>query len=180
MENKSLSQKLNKFVKDIMPLCACEILIALLTILGGAALDLVGLIKFNYTIISGVLLGCVVCILNYHFLALSVDKAVNNYMELRGSREMSDEEAEKFAAENSAPIQNAIKLSFIIRTASMLITLLVAFLTKWFNPLATAIPLLAFRPLISIIEAAKSKNSPAPNPEKFIKYDNEDEKESDD
>ena len=70
---------------------------------------------------------------------------------------MSDEEAEKFAAENSMPIQNAIKTSFIVRTASMLATLVIAFLLDWFNPLATAIPLLAFRPLLSAIELIKGK-----------------------
>lgn len=161
-----------------MPLAACEILISILTIIGAAVLELLGLISFDYTIITGVLLGAVVCTLNYSFLTLAVDKAISNYMALRGEREMSEEEAEKFAQENSAPIQNAIKLSFIIRTASMLIALVVAFITKWFNPLATAIPLLAFRPLLSAIESAKAKKAAPPNPDKFIKYDNE-EKESD-
>jgi DNA replication and repair protein RecF len=68
-----------------------------------------------------------------------------------------EEEAEKFSQEHSAPIQNAIKLSFIIRTASMLAALLVAFLTGLFNPLTTAIPLLAFRPLLSVTESIKGK-----------------------
>lgn len=169
-----------KFVQDLMPMAIGEIAVILLVLFGAGALDLIGIYKFDPRVLSGAWLGAVVAILNYAFLTLSVDKAINKYLSLRGDREMSDEEAEKFAAENSVPIQNAIKTSFIIRTFSMLATLLVAFILEWFNPLATAIPLLAFRPLLSITESVKSRKTPPPNPEKFIKYDYEnDEKESD-
>ena len=157
MENNKIFGKMQKIIKDVVPLAACEILVILLVILGGGALDLLGVIKFNYKIISGAMLGGVVCVLNYTFLTVSVDKAINDYLALRGDKEMDEEEAEKFAQENSMPIQNAIKLSYIIRTVSMIATLLVAFLTKAFNPIATAIPLLAFRPLITLIESIKGK-----------------------
>lgn len=157
MENNKIFGKMQKIIKDVFPLAACEILVILLVILGGGALDLLGVIKFNYKIISGAMLGGVVCVLNYTFLTVSVDKAINDYLALRGDKEMDEEEAEKFAQENSMPIQNAIKLSYIIRTVSMIATLLVAFLTKAFNPIATAIPLLAFRPLITLIEFIKGK-----------------------
>ena len=70
---------------------------------------------------------------------------------------MDEEEAQKFAEENSMPIQNAMKLSFIIRTVSMLAALVVAFILDWFNPIATAIPLLAYRPLLTLIETIKGK-----------------------
>lgn len=178
MEIKSLPQKMQKFIKDILPLTIGEIIVMLAVYLGAAVLDLLGVVKFDPRVISGAWLGAVVSIVNYIFLILSVDRAVNNYIALRGDREMTEEEADKFAAENSAPIQNAIKISFLIRTFSMLATLLVAFILEWFNPLATAIPLLAFRPLLSIIEMIKGKKAAPPNPENFIKYEN-DEKESD-
>ena len=55
------------------------------------------------------------------------------------------------------PVQNAIKTSFILRTVSMLVALVIAFLLDWFNPIATAIPLLAFRPLLTAIEMIKGK-----------------------
>ena len=54
-------------------------------------------------------------------------------------------------------VQNAIKISFILRTASMLVALVIAFLLDRFDPIATAIPLLAFRPLITVIEIVKGK-----------------------
>ena len=71
---------------------------------------------------------------------------------------MSEEEAERFTQENSMVIQNKIKTSFIIRTVSMLVTLVVAFVLNWFNPLTTVIPMLMFRPLIYISETIKGKN----------------------
>lgn len=134
-----------------------EAAVTLLVCLGVGVLHLVGVYTFNIGVILGALLGALITLINYAFLTISVDKAISNYLKLRGEREMTDEEAEKFAAENSMPIQNAIKTSFIIRTASILITLVVAFLTQWFNPLAAVIPLLAFRPLLTIIESIKGK-----------------------
>lgn len=168
----------NKLPKgEILALAVGEVAVGALVCGGYAIAHTLGFAEFDYRVITGALLGIAVTVLNYLFLTLSVNRAVNDYLALRGNREMNDEEAEKFAAENSAPIQNAIKTSFIIRTTSMLATLVIAFVTKWFNPLATAIPLLAFRPLISIYESLRRKQDKAPNPEKFIKYE---EKESDD
>ncbi len=164
-------------VKEIAALALGEAIVAALVCGGFAIADALGVLKFSYTVITGSLLGVAVTVLNYLLLTVSVNRAIDNYLALRGDKEMSEEEAAKFASENSMPIQNAIKTSFIVRTVSMLLALLVAFLTQWFNPLATAIPLLAFRPLLSLCESIRKKADNKPNPEKFIKYD--DEKESD-
>ena len=157
LEQNNNQNNSNKLKKDILPLLIAEGVIILLIILGGLALGLSGVIGFDYKIIIGALLGGIVAIANHLFLTISVDRAVNNFMTLRGNKEMDDEEAAQFAKENSAPIQNAIKTSFIIRTASMLVTLVVAFLTGWVNPIATAIPLLLYRPSLSLIEYIKGK-----------------------
>ena len=143
--------------KDILTLLFLETAVAVLIILGYIALDMLGMADFEWRVISGALLGVAVIVLNYLFLTLSVNRAIEGYLALRGDREMDDEEAEKFAAENSMPIQNAIKVSFITRTVTMLGALLIAFLTGWFNPLATAIPLILFRPLLNIMEIIKGK-----------------------
>ena len=163
--------------KEILTLALGEIAVGVLVCLGFAAASAFGVGSFDYRVITGAALGIAVTVLNYLFLTVSVNRAVNNYIELRGDKEMSEEEAAKFASENSMPIQNAIKTSFIVRTLSILLTLVVAFVTKLFNPLATVIPLLAFRPLLSLGEIIRKKADKEPNPEKFIKY--EDEKESD-
>ncbi len=148
---------MKKLIKDIASLTLGELIIILATVLVAGLLHLLDVVAFKYTFVTGAVLGATVTIVNYIFLVKSVDRAINNYMALRGDKEMDEEEAERFSQENSAPIQNAIKISYIIRTFSMVAALLVAFLTDWFHPLTTAIPLLAFRPLLSVIEFVKGK-----------------------
>lgn len=153
--------KKNSSIKQILPLIIGEAVASLLTVGVFALIDLAFSTEFfsvDLGVILGVLLGSAVTVFNYLFLILSVNSAINRYLELRGTREMTDEEAEKFASENSVPIQNAIKTSFILRTTTMLITLVVAFLLgDLFNPLATAVPLLAFRPILYLSEIIKGK-----------------------
>ena len=143
--------------KEILSLTFLEIAVAALTVIIYAVLDILGVASFSWQVISGALLGVAVIVLNYLFLTLSLNRAIENYLSLRGDKEMDEGEAAKFAAENSMPIQNAIKTSFIIRTVTMLAALLIAFITGWFNPIATVVPLLAFRPLLHIMEIIKGK-----------------------
>lgn len=147
----------NKPSLDITLLTLSEIAVAALVVLGYVIADIAFDVPFSYRVITGAALGVTVTVANYAFLTLSVDRAIKNFLSLRGDREMSDEEAEKFASENSAPIQNAIKASFIIRTFTMLVALVVAFLLEIFSPIATAIPLLAYRPLLYLTELIKGK-----------------------
>ena len=113
---------------------------------------------FSYKVITGAALGSVVTVANFIFLTVSVNRAIDRYLELRGTREMDEEEAAKFAEEHAMAVQNAATRSFIIRTVTMLATLVAAFLlTSWFEPLATVIPLLMFRPILYILEALKKK-----------------------
>ena len=117
---------------------------------------------FSYRVITGAVLGSAVTVANYALLTLSVNKAIKNFLTLRGTRQMDEEEAARFAQENSMQIQNAIKVSFIVRSASIVITLVIAFILDWFAPLATVIPLLAYRPILTVCEIIKSKFIKAP------------------
>ena len=177
-----MQDKMNKkqnIGTDILTLAIGEVAVVILVILGGLALDMGGVYTFDFKIILGAILGAIVTIANYVVLSISLDRAVKSYLELRGDREMDEEEAEAFAKANSAPIQNAIKRSSTLRTLTLIAALLLAFITKLFNPIATVIPILAYRPLLTTVELIKAKYEPAPNPEKYIKYDyNDEEKES--
>ena len=114
--------------------------------------------KFELQVVLGALLGSAVTVANFAVLTFSVNRAVDRYLELRGSREMSEEEAEAFAKEHTMAVQNAATKSFILRTVSMLAALVAAFLlTDLFAPLATAIPLLMFRPILYALELIKPK-----------------------
>ena len=152
----------NKFPKkEFIILSVGEAICALLTVLVFLAVDLTNIIEFtfDYSVITGAILGVAVIVLNFLFLSVSVNKAVDEYMALRGDKEMTDEEAEAFAAKNSGLIQNAIKKSFVIRMSSIAAALVVAFLTGWFNPVATVIPILAYQPILTwgsyIVESVK-------------------------
>ncbi|MBR2343595.1 MAG: hypothetical protein IKA64_05010 [Clostridia bacterium] len=114
--------------------------------------------KFTYSVLLGAALGALVGIFNFFFLTVSVNRAVDEYLRLRGEREMSEEELERFTAEHSARVQNAAKVSYIVRTVAMLGALVLAFaLSTHFDVLATAIPLLMYRPLMYFVEIFERK-----------------------
>lgn len=113
--------------------------------------------KFSYKVVTGVALGSTVVILNFLFLAISTNRAFDRALELRGTREMDEEEAEKFAEEHRAELNNIVKLSFVIRTLTMLATLVVAFILEWFDVIATLVPLLMLRPIITVEALIRQK-----------------------
>ena len=169
------------YLKEVFLLALGEAVVSALVVLGFFVCDLVFETGFSYRVFTGVLLGAVVTVGNYLALVISVNRQIEKYLTLRGNREMTDEEAEKFTAEHSMRIQNAMRASYIVRTVSMLAALVLAFLLEWFSPIAAAIPLLAYRPILTVCELVRRRNEPMPNPENFIDYsnDNEEEKESD-
>ena len=112
---------------------------------------------FSYKIVTGVVLGSTVTTLNFLFLALSTSRAFDKAVAARGTREMDEEEIEKFTEEHQNNMNNAVKISFIVRTLTMLATLIVAFILDVFNVLATLIPLLALRPIIMIEALIREK-----------------------
>ena len=177
--------KNNVPLRETAILAAGEALVCVLVALGYLLSDALFDTGFTYRVLTGALLGSVVVIVNFLFLSISVNRAVDKYIEIRGTKEMSDEEAEKFNAQHSMAIQNSIKTSYIIRTVSMLATLALAFILDWFAPLATVIPILAYQPILQLGERVRRKFDKAPNPDNFIHYDDSqeesvaEEKESD-
>lgn len=173
MNNRPM--KIKNLLKDLLPVMIGELIVAALVCVGGFLLSLADVISFDYRIITGALLGAIVMTANYGILVYSVDMQIKGYVNKRGRTEMNDEEAEEYAKANSKPVQKAIALSSTIRTASMLVTLVIAFLLDWFNPIATAIPLFAFRFLLPVINQVMSKDDKVPDPSKFIKYEDEED-----
>ena len=140
--------------------------------------------KFNYTVPLGSLLGGAVTLFNFVFLAVAVNRAIDEAMKVYEARQAQkasmpadegangtenadsgeeenddpyDDEAAKFANENAAKITNAVKLSYLVRTASVVVTLVIAFVTKQFNIIATVIPLLCMRPILTVSELLRNK-----------------------
>ena len=133
--------------RQILWLLLFELLVSAITV---GVYSVIG--RFSPSVLLGALLGCAVTIFNFLFLVLSVDRAVDEYLRLRGEREMSEEELEQFTAEHSARVQNAAKLSYVVRTFAVAAALVLAFLSGLFDVLATAIPLLMYRPLRFLVD----------------------------
>ena len=151
---------------NILFLIVGEILVSLLVVGMYILCDLIfesDFWEFSYKVITGALLGSLVTVLNYLFLIISLDRAVDKFLALRGNKEMSDEEAMEFTSKNAMRIQNVIKTSFLVRTLSIVVTLVIAFVLDWFAPLATVIPLLAFRPILMVVELIRKKLTKAPD-----------------
>ena len=144
---------------EVISLTIGESAVVLLTVLGFVIYGLLGGDVPLYKAILGALLGALVTIGNMLVLSLSVNRAINKYLELRGTREMSDEEAERFANENGVIIQAAITRSYILRSISMVAVLVGALLIPVFNVVATVIPLAMYRPIMYITELIKKRGS---------------------
>ena len=137
-----------------------ELLVSLLVIGGYLIVDLIFETDyFSYRVITGAVLGSAVIVLNHLFLTVFLNRAVNRFMEKRGTAAMDDEEAARFAAENMASIKSTITVSFIARTVSMLAALVVAFILDWFAPVATVIPIVAFRPILTVSSIIRSRRT---------------------
>lgn len=133
--------------KDVLYLAVGEILAALAVVAVYAFID-----ALTYKVLLGAALGAAVAVFNFLYLSISVNRAVDKFMKLRGEREMDEEEAEKFASQHVGEIQNAQKLSYIVRTFTLLGALVLAFLSKQFDVIATAVPLLLFQPILVVTQ----------------------------
>lgn len=146
-------KKSNLPLWEIMALALGEIAASAVVALIYVLLD-----KFSYKVITGAALGTAVILLNFLFLSISINRAVDKVMAERGEEEMDDEVAAEFAAKHAAAIQNAAKLSVIVRTTSMLVTLVVAFILNWFDVIATLVPLLLFKPILIVSQYIKGRS----------------------
>ena len=146
-------QKKNMPTSEILFLVVGELIVSL--IVSGVYLLLD---RFSYAVISGCLLGSAVTVFNFVFLSISVNRAVDKALAGRKEGEMTEEEAEAFAAENQAAVQRAAQGSYLVRQILMLGVLVCAFLLDgWFDVIATVIPLIMFRPLLTVCGLMKSK-----------------------
>ena len=112
---------------------------------------------FDYTVVTGALLGGTVTVINFLILSVALNKAVNGYIEGRGDKEMDEEEADQYAKEHGIAVQNAMLKSYMLRMFLMIGSLVLAMLSGWFNPISTVIPLLMYRPVLYVVELIKIK-----------------------
>ena len=153
MEKKN---KLSEYV-DTLWLAIGELIVAILVLAGFLAARALGAEITVYKVITGALLGGLVTVGNFLILSISVNRAVNGYINERGDKEMTEEEADEYAKNNAMKVQLAMTKSYFVRMLLMVGALVVAGVTKQFNVLATAIPLLMYRPILYVTEFIKVK-----------------------
>lgn len=157
----TVKMKKNSNLAEVLMILIGEAIVSLLTV--GVYLLVEYYTKkgdvFDYTVITGLLLGTAVVIANYAFLSVSVNRAINKVMAMRPEGEMTEEEIMEFSEKNQGVIKNAAATSYIVRTLSMLATFILVFLflDEWFAVVATVVPLLAFRPIIMIGEIFRKR-----------------------
>ena len=114
--------------------------------------------KFDYNVATGAALGSVVTVMNFLFLIITTNRAIDNAIADRGDGEMNEEEAAAFAMKHQAKLQIAVKTSYIVRTLSVAGALVLAFLLDdIFAVIPTLVPLLMFRPIITVSQLIKGK-----------------------
>ena len=114
--------------------------------------------KFMLSVLFGAILGGAVTVFNFLFLIISTNRAIDRILEERGEGEMSDEEAAAFAESHRVRLQWVTKRSSIVRLISIAAVLVLALLLREvFNVLATVIPLLMLRPLLTASQLVKAK-----------------------
>ncbi len=139
-------------MKKIDPAVARESLyIAACTAILSALMEAVFLIigRWDYTVLTGNLLGYVVSVLNFFFMGITVQKAVTK--------------DEKAAA-------NTMKFSQTVRTFAIVVLAALGILLDFFNTVAVIVPLffpriaVAFRPLFGVESDRKSESADTPTP----------------
>ena len=153
------TQDKKAYLKEVLTIAVGEAVVSVLTVAVFVLLDLIFKDKdfFSYRVITGVLLGSTVTLLNFFILSYSVNRAIDRYLLARGSAEMTEEEAEEFAEKHKMDVQNAATKSYILRTVMMIASLVLAGVSGWFNIAATVVPLLAYRPIIFVSQLIKAK-----------------------
>ena len=147
----------NPVIRQTLRVGVGEAIVCLLIIGVYLLLDLAGVYPFTYKVITGALLGALVIVGNFFFLALSVDRATLEAMQSRPAGEMSDEQIEKWTQDHKGKVEAAVKLSFIVRMISMVGALVLAFLLPCFEVIATLVPLLMLRPILMVGELLPKK-----------------------
>lgn len=147
--NKNTLPRFELFAIIIGEILTSVITVGIFSILG----------KFSYAVIFGAILGSVVTIINFLILSITATRALNKVLERKPSEAMDEEAAAEFAAQNQGEIQNAVKISYLIRTLTMVATLVLAFLLRnWFDVISTVIPLIMFRPIITVAALIKRRH----------------------
>ena len=98
--------------------------------------------KFNYTVVLGALMGCLVAALNFLFMAIGISLA-----------------AEKAAAQEPKAGKSLITSSYAVRLLVMFVVLFACAKSGHFQVVALVLPLAFVRPVLTVAEFFRKKGS---------------------
>ena len=137
-----------------------SLLIGEILVSGITAIVFLCISRFTYAVIFGALLGTVLTLANFYALSISTTVALNRAIEEVGGEAMGEDAAKDFATKHQAKIQVILTASYIARMVSLLGALVVAFIfSSIFDPIATAAPLLLYRPILMIAQLIGKRRS---------------------
>ena len=114
--------------------------------------------KFDWRVLTGCLVGSLLTVLNFLILSVSINRAVDRVMAGQNGA-LSEEDAAKFGEMHSAQIQKTVKASFLFRQIMLVAVLVAVFLLDVCNVIASLVPLLFFRPILTVREIFRKKNA---------------------
>lgn len=139
-------QKTKLPIYEMVSLAIGEIIVS-----GIVAIIFLCLSNFTYAVLFGALLGSGLALANFYVLSICTTNALNRALAEIGGEAMEEEAAKVFAEKHQSKIQVILTVSYIARMVSLLGALVVAFIFSGiFNPIATAIPLLLYRPILML------------------------------
>ncbi|MBQ8081507.1 MAG: hypothetical protein IJ240_06380 [Clostridia bacterium] len=116
--------------------------------------------QFDYTVLLGGLLGAATAIGNFFLMALTVQKAADEMKPLpvdEASVDDEDEAEEKPLSEEAKLGKKRVQTSYTLRMFGMGLIAIAAVLLPCFHPVASLLPLLFPRIVISLIGALSKK-----------------------
>ena len=142
---------------DTLWLAIGEAVVVLLVFVGFLIARSLGAEVTIYKVITGALLGALVTVANFLILSISLNRATSRYMAELDGKKLTEEEAIEYANKHKDSFKLASASSYLPRNVMMIGALLLAGISKQFDIIATAIPLLMYRPVLYVTEFIKIK-----------------------
>ncbi len=148
LQNKSASPVGDILFLAVGELAASVCIVAVFLLLG----------RFDWRVLTGCFVGGALTVLNFAVLSVSVNRAVDRVM--AGQKEaLSEEEAAAFGEMHSAEIQKSVRASYLVRQIVLVAVLVTVFVLDVCNVIAALIPLLLFRPILTVREIFRAKKA---------------------
>ncbi len=114
--------------------------------------------RFDWTVLTGALLGCAAAVGNFFLMALTVQKAADDMKPIAaleaetadGNEETDEDEKEQPLSEDAKRGKQRVQLSYTLRMLGLGVIAILGVTLPWFHPIAVLLPLLFPRLVIAL------------------------------